>query len=321
MQHLQKINIRKVNMKKIISVIIITVTVLCLFCSCGESAEKNRLSIVCSTFPQYDFAKNIAGERIDIRMLDSASDIHSFEPTAADLMTISEADLFIYIGGESDKWVAKAIESCGNPDLKAVSLMDCITAVDEETVEGMQSEEEEESPEADEHIWLSLRNAKLMVDYICENICAIDPENASIYKSNSDSYIQQLDVLDKKYAEVVSTAKRKTVLFADRFPFRYLVEDYGLEYYAAFSGCSAETSASFQTVTFLIEKAKELKLPVILVTESSDKSIAETVCKETGSKIAVMDSCQSVHAKQVKDGADYFEIMAENLNVLKEALN
>lgn len=308
-------------MKKTISVIIITVTVLCLFCSCGESAEKNRLSIVCSTFPQYDFVKNIVGDKIDITMLDSASDIHSFEPTAADLMTISEADLFIYIGGESDKWVDKAVKSANNPDLKTVSLMDCVTTVDEESVEGMQSEEEEESPEADEHIWLSLRNAKLMVDYICENICAIDPENASIYKSNSDSYIQQLDVLDKKYAEVVSTAKRKTVMFADRFPFRYLVEDYGLEYYAAFSGCSAETSASFQTVTFLIEKSKELKLPVILVTESSDKSIAETVCKETGSKIAVMDSCQSVHAKQVKDGADYFEIMAENLNVLKEALN
>lgn len=308
-------------MKKIISVIIITVTVLCLFCSCGESGEKSRLSIVCSTFPQYDFVKNIVGDKIDITMLDSASDIHSFEPTAADLMTISEADLFIYIGGESDKWVDKAVKSANNPDLKAVSLMDCITAVDEETVEGMQSEEEEEFPEADEHIWLSLRNAKLMVDYICENICAIDPENSSVYKANSDSYIQKLDMLDKQYAEAVSTAKRKTVMFADRFPFRYLVEDYGLEYYAAFSGCSAETSASFQTVTFLIEKSKELKLPVILVTESSDKSIAETVCKETGSKIAVMDSCQSVHAKQVKDGADYFEIMAENLNVLKEALN
>lgn len=307
-------------MKKIISVIIITVTVLCLFCSCGESGEKSRLSIVCSTFPQYDFVKNIVGDKIDITMLDSASDIHSFEPTAADLMTISEADLFIYIGGESDKWVDKAVKSANNPDLKTVSLMDCVTTVDEESVEGMQSETEE-APEADEHIWLSLRNAKLMVDYICENICAIDPENSSVYKANSDSYIQKLDMLDKQYAETVSTAKRKTVMFADRFPFRYLVEDYGLEYYAAFSGCSAETSASFQTVTFLIEKSKELKLPVILVTESSDKSIAETVCKETGSKIAVMDSCQSVHAKQVKDGADYFEIMTENLNVLKEALN
>lgn len=305
--------------KKFISVIAVIAVVLCVFSSCGDEKAKDGLLIVCTTFPQYDFAKNIAGDKAEIKMLDSSTDIHSFEPTATDIITISQADIFIYIGGVSDVWVEKAVASAGNKNTALLALMDTVNAVDEETVEGMQAEEEE--PEADEHIWLSLRNAEKMVDGICEFICNADPENTEFYRANAEAYIQKLDALDKQYSEAVSAAARNTVLFADRFPFRYLVEDYGLGYYAAFSGCSTETSASFETVTFLIEKAKELKLPVILVTESSDKSIANTISAETGAKIAVMDSCQSIHGEEIENGASYIDIMSENLNALIEALN
>ncbi len=305
--------------KKFLSVIAVIAVVLCVFPSCGSSTEKDGLLIVCTTFPQYDFARNIAGDKAEIKMLDSSTDIHSFEPTAADIITISQADIFIYIGGVSDVWVEKAVATAGNKNTALLALMDTVNTVDEETVEGMQTEEE--GPEADEHIWLSLRNAQKMVDGICDCICKADPENANFYKANAEACIRKLDTLDKQYAEAVSAAERKTVLFADRFPFRYLVEDYGLEYFAAFSGCSTETAASFETITFLIEKTKKLELPVILVTESSDKSIANTISAETGAKIAVMDSCQSIHGEEIENGASYIDIMTKNLKALVEALN
>lgn len=308
-------------MKRFISILLSIAAVLCLFASCGENeAKSGKLLVVCTTFPQYDFAKNIAGDKAEIKMLDSASDIHSFEPTAADIITISQADVFICIGGVSDKWVDKALESSGSSSVEVLRLMDTVKVLNEETVEGMQAEEEEDE-EADEHIWLSLKNAVQMVGGICNTLCAADPENASVYSANAESYTLKLNELDKQYEQTVASAKRKTVLFADRFPFRYLVEDYGLEYFAAFSGCSAETSASFETVAFLIEKTKELSLPVILVTESSDGKIAGTVSKDTGAKVMVMDSCQSVHMSGIESGENYIDIMTENLKVLGEALS
>lgn len=295
-------------------------SLLCIFSACGEKAENStKLFVVCTTFPQYDFAKNIAGDKAEIMLLDSTTDIHSFEPTASDIITISNANLFIFNGGVSDAWVEKALESAGNEKLAVLSLMGTVKAFDEEAVEGMETDEEEAEP--DEHIWLSLKNAKVMTEAICNCLCALDPSGADVFKKNTADYVRRLDELDKKYAEAVSSAKRKTVLFADRFPFRYLVEDYGIEYYAAFSGCSSETAASFETVAFLIEKTKELALPVILITESSDGSIAETVCSQAGSKYLVLDSCQSVHMEQIENGADYIGIMAKNLEVLKTALN
>lgn len=308
-------------MKKTLSIILIVTAVLCLFCSCGKSETKKAdLTVVCSTFPIYDFVKNIAGETADIILLDSTTDIHSFEPTAQDLITLSQADLFICIGGVSDAWVDKAIASAGNEKLAVLKLMDCVTSVNEETVEGMQAEEEGEEAEADEHIWLSLKNAKLMCESIRDKLCDVKSRHSSTFKSNCKEYIKQLDELDKQYEEAISNSNKDTLVFADRFPFRYLCDDYGLKYYAAFPGCSSETNASFETVSFLIEKVKELNLSIILVTESSDLKIAQTINYATEAGALILNSCQSTHMEDIENGATYLGIMAENLTMLREAL-
>ncbi len=308
-------------MKKILSIILILTVVLCLFSSCkGSETPKGEITVVCSTFPIYDFVKNIADDTVNIILLDSTTDIHSFEPTAQDIMALSQADLFICIGGVSDSWVDKAIGSANSEKLSVLRLMDCVKQVNEETVEGMQVEEEEE-PEADEHIWLSLKNAKLMCKGICEKLCEIDSEKSKAFKTNLNEYVQKLNELDKQYEKVVSLAKVKTLIFADRFPFRYLCEDYGLEYFAAFPGCSSETSASFETVSFLIEKTRELNLRTIFVTESSDMKIAEIVKYGSNADILVLNSCQSTHMAQIENGATYLGIMTDNLTALESGIS
>lgn len=308
-------------MKKIISVIIAVATVFGSLAACGNTNEaKNGLSIVCSTFPVYDFVKNVAGDYADITLLDSTTDIHSFEPTAQDLITLSQADLFVCIGGVSDAWVDKAISSAENESLSVLKLMSCVSTVDEETVEGMQAEEEEEA-EADEHIWLSLKNAKLMCEGICNKLCEIESQHSDAFKANYNAYSEKLSELDKQYENTAAEGKNNILVFADRFPFRYLCEDYGLEYFAAFPGCSSETSASFETVSFLISKVKENDIHAVLVTESSDMKMAETINKEAGTKTLVLNSCQSTHLSDIENGASYLGIMTNNLEILKEALS
>lgn len=318
-------------MKKAVSFIIALLIPLILLCSCGNAPqqETDEISIVCTAFPQYDFARNILGGSDGLTLLlDDGADLHSYEPTAQDIIRIGSADLFIYIGGASDAWVDGALKSADNPKLKTLALMDVVDTYKEEYVAGMEHEHSEHNEahtgshaEEDEHIWLSLKNAKAMTEKICEEISAIDPENAAVYKVNSENYISKLIELDSEYSSAVASAKRKTVLFADRFPFRYLTEDYSLTYYAAFAGCSSESEASFETMAFLIDKTKELSLPVVLTIEGSDGSLAKTVCDATGAKIAVLDSCQSVTAEDIKSGKTYLGIMENNLTALREALN
>ena len=302
----------------------------------GPAAKDGGISIVATVFPEYDWVMNILGENpggADVTLLlDSGTDLHSYQPTAEDIMKISACDLFIYVGGESDKWVDDALQEATNKNMVVISLLDLLgdAAKEEEAVEGMQTEEEEEEadeaeegPEYDEHVWLSLRCASRLVEQIAEAICGIDAANAAIYRSNAEAYVGKLAALDAEYGAAVAGAKVTTLLFADRFPFRYLTEDYGLSYYAAFIGCSAETEASFETVTFLSGKVDELGLETVLIIEGSDGKIADTVVRNTSSadqKILVMDSMQSVTAKDVRNGTTYLGIMEKNLSVLKEAI-
>lgn len=330
-----------------------------------EKGNSNKISIVCTTFPQYDWVKNILGEEAErfnvTLLLDNGVDMHSYQPAVKDIATAGSSDLFIYVGGESDTWVEDALKEAKNKDLKAINLMETLgnSVKEEEVVEGMQEEREslghsheksskekqeqtqkesyensqeingqkeaaDEEPEYDEHIWLSIRNAEIMVKNIEKAIEQLDSDNAKVYQTNAENYIKKLDTLDKQYANTIQNAKYKAILFGDRFPFRYMVDDYDLKYYAAFAGCSAETMAGFETVTFLAKKADELRLPVILTIENSDGRIAEAVKSNTtkkNQKILAMNSLQSVTKEQLADGITYLQVMQENLSVLSEALN
>lgn len=314
-------------MKKILSILICAVLCMAVMCSCGNGngTSHEGLKIVCTAFPQYDYVKNILGTSDGVTLLlDDGADLHSYEPTAADIIEIASADLFIYIGGISDSWVEGTLKSANSESLKAVALMDMVETYDVDYIAGMEKEHNhshEGEHEKDEHIWLSLRNSAEITRNLCDIICEIDSANADKYKANAENYINSLNTLDTEYKSVIESSKRNVLLFADRFPFRYLTEDYSLEYHAAFSGCSSESEASFQTMAFLIDKTKELALPAVIITEGSDGSIAEMICGETGAKTLILDSCQSVSSADIKKGTTYLGIMKNNLEILREALN
>lgn len=262
-------------MKKTTALVLALLMMMSSLVGCGKkndtaNADKtDKLKVVTTIFPEYDWVKEILGEKAgdaEITMLlDKGGDLHSYQPTADDIDKIADCDLFIYVGGESDDWVKDALKNSTNKDMKVINLLDVLknSIKTEETKPGMQAEEEHEDDENDEHeekeydehVWLSLKNAKPLVEKISEDLQELDPENKEIYASNTKAYVKKLSDLDAKYRETADTAKRKTVLFGDRFPFRYLTDDYGLNYYAAFAGCSAETEASFKTVSFLAKNA------------------------------------------------------------------
>ncbi|MBQ9278160.1 MAG: zinc ABC transporter substrate-binding protein [Lachnospiraceae bacterium] len=322
--------------KKILSFIIVASMLMASLSACSApdlKSDSDKLKIVVTIFPEYDWVNVILGDKAEdaevTMLLDNGVDLHSFQPTAADIATIATCDVFIYVGGESDTWVKDALSEATNKDMKVIDLLDVLgdSVKEEEAVEGMEAEEEEEEDEEeveyDEHVWLSLRNAQILVKEISEVLGEADPENKDTYTKNADAYIEQLDSLDNDYKIVVDNASTDTVLFGDRFPFRYLVDDYGLKYYAAFSGCSAETEASFETVVFLAEKIDELDLNTVLIIENSSDSIAKTIIENTTSKdqqILSLNSMQGTTSKDVEAGATYLSIMKENLDVLNEAI-
>ena len=326
---------------------IVLVTAMFMLTACGTSEEKSdKIKIVCTTFPSYDWISELTAgvENVELTLLqDKGVDLHSYQPTADDMIKINESNLFVYVGGESDDWVDDAIEDIHREDFSAISLMQILgeNVKQEEVKEGMQAEDEEhdadehdadehedhdhdaEEVEYDEHVWLSLKNAETICAVLADKLEEINPENKDKISENAKSYIEKLSALDAEYEKTVSSATNKTVLFGDRFPFRYLVDDYGIDYFAAFVGCSAETEASFETVAFLSGKVDDLGLNTILTIDKSDKKIAKTIVansKEKSAKILTLNSMQTVDKKQIEDGATYLKIMQENLNVLKEAL-
>lgn len=319
----------KKSIKRILP-ILSAVLILFSLCACGgtKTEEIGRIKVVCTVFPIYDWTREIAGDKAEIIWLtENGTDMHSFQPSAADMVKIAECDILVYIGGESDKWVDETTKQYENEKRTLINLTYLLggSLKEEEHIEGMQEEHEhgEEETEYDEHIWLSLKNAALFADAISDSLANKDPENAEFYKENARNYTEKLNSLDGEYEKSVSAAPLKTLLVADRFPFRYLTEDYGLSYYAAFPGCSAETEASFETVAFLSAKADELGLKYVIKTETAATKIAETVIantKEKNQEILVLDSMQSVGSKDAKNGTTYLSVMEKNLETLKKAL-
>ena len=334
-------------MKKILSVFLLLSLVLTLAAGCGGSRNggdatspanptdpavpgSTDLKIVCTVFPQYDWVRNILGDlaqTADLTMLlDTGTDLHSYQATAEDFVKLSGCDLFIYVGGVSDmKWVPDALAAAGN--IPSLSLLEALgsAAKEEAEVAGMQPEEEEEEEGAlDEHVWLSLRNAQTLVTAICDALCKADPANADTYRANAEAYNKKLKSLDTSFSVAVESAGYKTMLVGDRFPFRYLCDDYGITPYAAFSGCSAETEASFETLAGLSKTVDELGLPAVVVTETADQSIAKTIIENTQQKnqrIVVMNAMQNVTKEKVAEGVTYLGLMQENLAAINSALN
>lgn len=321
-------------MKKILALLLALWIPAAVLSGCApqdDSAASNKLNIVTTIFPAYDWVREILGDETDraeiTMLLDSGVDLHSYQPTVDDIVKISDCDLFLYVGGESDGWVDDALKNAPNKERKVIRLLDVLgdSAKAEETVEGMQEEEHdhEEEAEYDEHIWLSLKNAQVLVAAISEALQESDPARKDTYAANAAAYVEKLSALDGEYRAAVDSGKYKTLLFGDRFPFRYLADDYGLDYYAAFPGCSAETEASFETVSFLAGKMDALRLPCVLTIESTQHKIAETIVQNTAQKnqqILTMDSMQAVTANDAASGVSYLSIMEKNLSVLKKAL-
>ncbi|MBQ1505489.1 MAG: zinc ABC transporter substrate-binding protein [Erysipelotrichales bacterium] len=318
--------------------ILICVSALSVFLTgCGKNAgsedSSSKLKISVTVFPEYDWIKEIMGDRFKeadvILLLDNGTDLHNYQPTAQDIVDIHSSDLFVYVGGESDKWVEDVLRTVKNDGPETVNLMEVLKdrILEEEETEGMQEEEhshEEEETGYDEHVWLSLRNTELLVSALADQLSVLDPEGESVYRANAEAYKKKLEELDAQYQAAVSSGNKDTLLFADRFPFRYMTEDYGLNYYAAFAGCSAESEASFETVLFLAKKTDELELRSICTIESSDGSIARTVRDTTAGKdqkILVFDSLQSCGKKDAENGVTYYDVMRKNLEVLIEALD
>ncbi len=327
-------------MKKQIKKIAAIIAALTLSAAAFAASKK---SIVCITYPEYDWIMNILGDKaanFNVTLLqNNGTDLHSYQASIKDIAKISVCDMLVFVGGESDEWVEKAVAEAKNKNMVVVNMLEALgdKVKEEEVVEGMQAEEEEEEDdhdhdghhhhhdevEYDEHVWLSLRNAAALVQTLAQKISELDSANAAAYKANAASYAKDLLDLDAQCKKAVATAAKKTILFGDRFPFRYLADDYNLKYYAAFVGCSAETEASFETVIFLAKKVDELGLNAVLTIEKSDKKIAKTIVSNTKKKsaeILEIDSLQSITQKDIKAGRSYLSAMKKNLEVLKKAL-
>ena len=351
-------------MKKFAVFAMFVLAVALMLTACGtDSKEKSsapkKVSIVATIYPQYDWLKNVLGDRVDAvdlkLLIKNGTDLHSYKPSAQDIAAIASADMVVYVGGESDEWIEKALSATSKASRVQVNLVQALgdRVKEEEVVEGMQAEEHEhhhehgeeaeehehehhehaeahedhdhhEEAENDEHVWLSLKNAVILVNRIAEALAKVDSENAETYKANASAYIAKIQELDGSYAAATSSAEGKTVLFGDRFPFRYLVDDYGIKYFAAVVGCSAESEASFETVAFLAGKMDSLALPAIFTIDGGNGKIARAILdaskKSKDVPVLTLNSMQSVTDAQMQSGVDYLSIMQSNLEVLKKAL-
>lgn len=295
---------------------------------CGRGAEAEGaegISVVTTGFAAYDFARQLLGERGEAELLiPPGSETHSFEPTPKDIIDIQNCDLFIYTGGESEAWVSDVLESVGG-GVRAVTLMDCVELLEEETVEGMEDphagHDHGHGAEYDEHVWTSPRNAALICGKIAAALSEADPQGAESYAAALEDYCAQLDELDAAFTEVVESGARRTVVFADRFPLLYFARAYGLEYFAAYPGCSDDAEPSAATVAFLIDKVREEDIPVVFHIELSNELMADTVCDETGAEKRLFSACHNVTRAQFESGVTYMELMWDNVDALREALS
>ena len=304
-----------------------------MLAGCAPKQQKNqtKLKIVATTFPQYDWIREIIGKdntNVDLQLLmKNGGDLHSYQPTAGDIANIADANLFVYVGGESDEWVDDALEEKTNKDMKVVNMMQTLGDDIDEEEEGLEKESEDhdhEEIEYDEHVWLSLKRAQKIVKAITDELVELDPINAKKYQANAEAYIAKLSALDKSYESTVNAVKDKTWIFADRMPFHYLAKDYGITTYAAFNGCSTETNASFNTIVTLAKYADEFGINHIMTIESSDQKLAKAVIENTTDKnqdILTLNSLQSVSQSDIDKGLTYYGAMEENLKVLAQSFN
>ncbi|MBR2460786.1 MAG: zinc ABC transporter substrate-binding protein [Clostridia bacterium] len=340
------------NFKKTTSIILAAATLLSLLAilSCSVSGRytegEGELKVVCTNFPPFDFARVVGGDKVTVTLLqDSGADLHNYAPTSKDIITVKNADIFVCVGGSSDDaWLDGVLSSANNSALNVFKLTEHSTLLavpeteeehdhdhDHDHAGEDEHDEHDEHGEScdhdhshDEHVWTSLKNAASIVSALAETFAEADSANGDYYRANAAAYIEKLDALDAQYEEAIRAATHKTLIFADRFPFVYMTEDYGLGYHAAFSGCSTEVNASFETTSRLIEAVGEEGVTKILITDTAPENapaVANTVASSTGAGILSMNSCQSVTRAQISDGATYLEIMTENLETLKKALS
>ena len=310
-------------MKRINRALVLALGLLCLCAAFGCAAQTpkdTRPSVVVTIFPQYDFIRAIAGERVRLTMLvKPGSEVHGYDPTFSEVSEILNADLFVYAGGESDSWVQDVLDR-SERGVKALTLIELVDALDEETVEGMQAEPEEE-PNKDEHVWTSPQNAIRIVEGLCDTLCELLPDEAEAMQKNAEDYIEALNELDGEFHEIMRNAKRKTVVFADRFPFRYLCEELGLSYYAALPGCSSNEEVSLTTVAFLIERVQTEQLPGVFYIEFSDEKTADSIAAATGCQTWRMHSCHNVSRADFDSGVTYLDLMRSNAESLRKAVS
>lgn len=307
-------------MKRVLALSLCTALLLCALACSRPKLDETKPTVVCTIFPQYDFVRAIAGERVNLVMLAKpGSEVHGFDPSLAEMSLILESDLFIYVGGETDRWTEDLLHKNGR-ELFAVALTDLVDTVDEERTEGMQGKAEEEA-EADEHVWTSPENAIRIIEGLTDALCRLLPEDSDEMRTNADAYIRELRRLDDELHAVMRQAKRTTVVFAERFPFRYLTEDLGLRYYAALPGCSSNEEVSLSTVSKLIEIVRREKVPCVFTIEFSDGRIAETIAEATGCSVYELHSCHNVSREDFDAGVTYLDLMYRNLESLKKAVN
>lgn len=313
--------------KRLTAFTIALFSILTLF-GCTENLDDNNetISIVTTIFPAYDFAKNIAGKSAKVSMLIApGSEVHSFEPSPQDMIKIQKCDLFIYTGGESDEWVNTLLSSNEYKNLHVLRMMDCVDILNEEHIEGMESEDHHEedshheSEEADEHVWTSPKNAVKISESIMKQLKQIDPDNAKAYGNNFNTYKEKLNAVDMRLTDVSNQIQNKTLVFADRFPMRYFAEEYGFDYYAAFPGCSSQTEPSSSTIVFLIDKVKQQNIPAVFCIEFSNGKLADTICEETSAKKYTLYTCHNISKEDFDKGVGYIELMQKNADTLKEA--
>ena len=313
-------------MKRLLCALLAAVMMLSL-CGCTASYEKSdKLQVVCTLFPYYDFARQIGGDNVDVTLLVAAGkETHSFEPTPLDVIRVSKADVFLYNGGESEQWVEGILSSAGKDIPVTAAMMDLVDLQSEEIVEGMQVNEHENEDsdeiEYDEHIWTSPVITQSICWGICGALCKADWEHAEDYVARTQDYVAQLEKLDAAFREVVANEQRNILVFGDRFPLLYFCKTYGLSYRAAFHGCASDTEPSLATLKFLIDKVNDEQIPVVYTIELSSQKVAQAVAESTGAKVVTFQSCQQISRDDFNSGVTYLDLMWDNVDALKEGLS
>lgn len=320
-------------MKNLLSFSIAIILSVCLLCSCAEKQENTKtdstkVSVVTTIFPYYDFVRSIASDSADIKLLLSPGcEPHSYDPSPSDIVAIENCDIFIYNGGESDEWVETVLSAVQNKDMKIIRMMDYVDLLHEQSADhnhdhdSEHAHEHEQGEEYDEHIWTSVKNANRLTKAVCTQLCAVDSKNENKYKENCNAYLSELDKLDSRFKDIVKSKKRDTVVFGDRFPFLYFVNDYALNYECAFPGCSSETEPSISTVTHMIDFVREHDIPVVFYLEFSNGKVAQLIAEDTNAKMLRFSSCHNVTKEEFESGATYISLMEQNAQALEEALS